>query len=262
MKNMKKFLFALIGLFVFSQSAFAHEFILKPSAASGEKNEIIKVQGQAAHIMMESEEMEPLQDMDLKLVSANGEEINITIKEDPATNSLLGEAALPSADPLLVVGHRKPQLWSETTQDYQAGDRKSLEAKGFKVLNVGKYEKFAKTLINSNAKDDKVYNKVLGQALEIELLTNPATVKAGGEIECKILAHGKPLATEVLATYDGFSKKEDDYAVKTESGADGIAKFTVDKPGLWMIRVGNSEKGTDAGIDTWVTRATYVFEIK
>jgi uncharacterized GH25 family protein len=39
-------------------------------------------------------------------------------------------------------------------------------------------------------------------------LTNPATIRPGDELTVRILFKGQPLATNVYATYDGFSKEE------------------------------------------------------
>ena len=218
--------------------------------------ERLLVEAQAAHVFMVSEEMEPLKDVELAAL-IDSEQVPVELVEDPANNCLVGDVtALNGAS--LFTGHRKPQIWSDTTDDVQEGDRETLEAKGYKVLSVGKYEKFAKLLLKE---DVNAYKKVLGDPLEIELLTNPATVKPGDEIVCRILWQGKPFKTEVSASFDGFSQEDDVYAVQTESTEDGIAKFKVEHPGLWFIRVGNTDENVDDA-DKWVVRATYTFEIR
>lgn len=253
---MKKFLFAGLALLLTSSPAFAHEFILKPVQDSGR----LQVEAQAAHVFMVSEEAEPLKDVALFEVHKGLAKNPLKLLEDAAHNCLVAE--LPGLDATYIVeGHRKPQIWSDTTEDVLEGDRASLEAKGHKVLSVGKYEKFAKLLMNASENDTKIYNKVLGNPLEIELLSNPATVKAGGEIEFRILWQGKPLKTEVNASFDGFTKKEDTYAVQAASNAEGIAKFKVEQPGLWFIRVSVTENNVDDA-DKWIVRAAYTFEIK
>lgn len=258
---MKKFLFSAMATLMFASPALAHEFILKPVYSDNQDEKVI-IQVQAAHKFMESEEMEPLKDVVIECIQLDLKKEKMPLKQDPANNCLVSEHSANKDKSMMFIGHRRPQLWSETTKDVQEGDRASLEAKGFKVLKVGKYEKFAKTLFNATLEDRQNYNKIVGHPLEIELLTNPAQVKAGGEMECRVLWQGKPLATEVSVGRDGFSQEDEAYVLKTDSNAEGLAKFKVDTPGLWFIRVANTEKLTDKSADEWIVRATYTFEIK
>ena len=132
--------------------------------------------------------------------------------------------------------------------------------KGKKVLKVGKYEKFAKTMLNPSA-NDGLYKKVLGHDLEIVLLTNPADIKAGDDIKAEVLLNGTPVKAPLGLTYDGYSAEQDAYMAKAETGADGMASFKVTKPGLWMLRTEVTEKLTDGSADKRNMRATYVFPV-
>lgn len=260
MTALKKFFCSLpvcgFLLLAWGTPATGHEFILKPLQAEG----LALVEAQAAHAFMVSEEMEPLADVELFELRPNMAKTQLKLGENAANHCLI--AGLPDYNgAYLVLGHRKAQIWSDTTEDVQAGDRKSLEDKGYKVLSVGKYEKFAKLLMNASPDDTQQYTQVIGDPLEIVLLSNPANLKPGDELECKILWQGEPVWTEVRASYDGFSAEEDVYAINTESDFDGIAKFKVDQPGLWFIRVGRDAEG-DGTVDKWIVRATYTFEIK
>jgi uncharacterized GH25 family protein len=73
---------------------------------------------------------------------------------------------------------------------------------------------------------------VVGDALEVVPLTNPATVKPGNELTVKVLFKGQPLTTNVYATYDGFSKEANTYAYYAEGHKDGTAKVKITQPGL------------------------------
>mgnify|MGYP000019512794 FL=1 len=130
------------------------------------------------------------------------------LAEDAKVKALVGKAALPADGPAMIVGHRLPQIWSDTTEGVLEGGRKDLEAKGKKVLKVGKYEKFAKTMLNPAA-NDGLYKKVLGHDLEIVLLTNPADIKAGDDIKAEVLLNGKPVKAPLGLTYDGYSAEQD-----------------------------------------------------
>ena len=239
--------------------ASAHEFIVKPDKTQAAKGESVGVQAQAAHVFMISEEAEPVETVVVELIQGNAKE-PVKLAEDAKVKALVGKAALPADGPAMIVGHRLPQIWSDTTEGVLEGGRKDLEAKGKKVIKVGKYEKFAKTMLNPAA-NDGLYKKVLGHDLEIVLLTNPADIKAGDDIKAEVLLNGKPVKAPLGLTYDGYSAEQDAYMAKAETGADGMASFKVTKPGLWMLRTEVTEKLTDGSADKRNMRATYVFPV-
>ena len=237
--------------------ASAHEFIVKPDKTQAAKGESVGVQAQ--DVFMISEEAEPVETVVVELIQGNAKE-PVKLAEDAKVKALVGKAALPADGPAIIVGHRLPQTWSDTTEGVLEGGRKDLEAKGKKVLKVGKYEKFAKTMLNPAA-NDGLYKKVLGHDLEIVLLTNPADIKAGDDIKAEVLLNGKPVKAPLGLTYDGYSAEQDAYMAKAETGADGMASFKVTKPGLWMLRTEVTEKLTDGSADKRNMRATYVFPV-
>ena len=251
---------ALLGL-VLSTAAQAHEFILKPDTATPAAGQKTRLQAQAAHVFMVSEEAE--QPANVRLYLLQGDKKNdIALTEDKALLALVGDFALAQNGPALLVGHRLPQIWCETTQGDLEGSRAALEAKGMKVKSSGKYEKFAKTLLNPSH-DDKLYAKVLGQDLELVLLTNPADVKPGSPLSVQVLLHGKPVPNAAVGlTHDAFTKEQDTYKFKTQTDAQGKASFTVDAPALWMLRTTVVEKTPGADADEHHRRATYVFPVK
>ena len=55
---------------------------------------------------------------------------------------------------------------------------------------------------------DNGFSTAIGDKLEIVPLTNPTTIKPGDELTVRVLFKGQPLANNVYATYDGFSKEE------------------------------------------------------
>ena len=251
---------ALAGL-VLSTAAQAHEFILKPDTATPAAGQKTRLQAQAAHVFMVSEEAENPANVRLYLLQ-NGKNTDIALAEDKALTALVGDFTLPENGPALLVGHRLPQIWCETTQGEMEGSRAALEAKGMKVKSSGKYEKFAKTLLNPSH-DDKLYAKVLGQDLELVLLTNPADVKPGSPLSVQVLLHGKPVPNAAVGlTHDAFTKEQDTYKFKAQTDAQGKASFTVDAPALWMLRSTVVEKTPGADADEHHLRATYVFPVK
>ncbi len=254
-RTMALAVFCVLGAF---NLAFAHEFIVKPDAAAAAKGESVGVQVQAAHVFMVSEEAESVRDV--KLQMRQGETVT-DVALSPEGTYLFGTATLAKDGPALLSATRLPQLWSDTTEGVLAGDRAALEAQGKKVLSVGRYEKFAKALINAAAADT-LYKEALGQPLEIILLDNPANIRPGDAIRCRVLYRGKPLAATVSAVYDGYSKDADVYASETKTDANGEAAIVMTKPGLWMLRAAMTGPVADGGADKADMRATYVFAIQ
>ena len=113
--------------------ASAHEFIVKPDKTQAAKGESVGVQAQAAHVFMISEEAEPVETVVVELIQGNAKE-PVKLAEDAKVKALVGKAALPADGPAMIVGHRLPQIWSDTTEGVLEGGRKDLEAKGKKVL--------------------------------------------------------------------------------------------------------------------------------
>ena len=111
--------------------ASAHEFIVKPDKTQAAKGESVGVQAQAAHVFMISEEAEPVETVVVELIQGNAKE-PVKLAEDAKAKALVGKAALPADGPAMIVGHRLPQTWSDTTEGVLEGGRKDLEAKGKK----------------------------------------------------------------------------------------------------------------------------------
>lgn len=259
--RLKSIFFSLLltGSLFFSQSANAHEFLLKPSNAHPDKNELVKVQAQAAHVFMQSEEAEPLADVELFL-RQKAKDTPVVLKENPKNLCLEGSFSLSEAGAALLVGHRKAQVWSQTTEGVLEGGRKELEAKGKTVISVDKYEKFTKTLLNSHLSEPS-FNQAIGQELEIIPVGDVSKLKVGDELECQLLYKGKALIAPIWATYDGFSSESNTYAYYTESPKETF-KVKISAKGLWLVRAEHNVKGKNAELQNHIMRTTLVFEVR
>lgn len=260
---MQKKLFATactLGFLAMVGTLHAHELIAKPDKTRINKGENISVQVQAAHVFMVSEEAENPAITTLYLLQ-NNKRVDMPLTEDKKLLTLVGKTALPEAGPALLVAHRQPEIWSDTTEGVLEGNRQQLEAAGKKVIQVGQYEKFAKSLLNAHSKDE-LFKTKLNQPLEIILLTNPADLKNGGEVKAQVLLNGKPVATSLKATRDGYSTEGDAYITGADTNADGTATLKLDKAGLWMLRAEHSDTTKNATTDMRNLRAVYVFEVQ
>ena len=144
--------------------ASAHEFIVRnPTKRRPPRVKAWACRRRRRTYSVISEEAEPVDTVVVELIQGNAKQ-PVKLAEDAKVKALVGKAALPADGPAMIVGHRLPQIWSDTTEGVLEGGRKDLEAKGKKVLKVGKYEKFAKTVLNPAA-NDGLYKKVLGHDL-------------------------------------------------------------------------------------------------
>ncbi|WP_027721984.1 DUF4198 domain-containing protein [Maridesulfovibrio zosterae] len=238
-------------------NAFAHEFILKPVQLTAEKGHVIPFSVVSAHVFMISEEMEPLNKVDVQLIQKD-KSTKVKLDENKMLMTLDGQITPSVEGTAILAGHREGIIWTQTTQGWKEHSKKGLKG----VISSGKYEKFCKTLITVG-KPDGSFNKVLGHKLEIVPLTDPTQAKVGDEIEFQTLLNGKPVSVKnMLATYDGFTLNPNSYAYSTEPYGNGITKVKITAPGVWMVRVDNTDPHPTADYDSNVIRTTLIFEVK
>ncbi len=242
-------------LFLTLQTVHAHEFIVKPVSLSGTHDQIIPVNVLSAHVFMESEEMEPLQQVEAYALSSAGRQ-EIPLVDNETEKTLNGNVAIQAEGTHILCGHRNGMIWSKTTKGWKQESKKNLKG----VLSSGKYEKFAKAII-TNGKSDSTYRQPVGHKLEIVPLDDPQTTLPGEEMKLQVLYDGKPLATEVYATYDGFSTHPNTYAYYSNSSDDGQVAVKLTQPGVWMVRVQHEITEPTQDYDKEVIRAVLLFGI-
>jgi len=81
-----------------------------------------------------------------------------------------------------------------------------------------------------------LYRRVLGQPLEIVLLQNPYALKPGDTMDVQVLFEGRPLAGRQVTALHRQGQGPVS-AMKARSNAEGVARFTLDRAGLWVIRL-------------------------
>lgn len=99
------------------------------------------------------------------------------------------------------------------------------------------YTKFGKTFVQVGPIDesDMSYADPVWHRLEIIPLSNPASWTVGDSVRVRVLSEGEPIAELPIASGHESSKAHD-YEESVFTDADGIAEFTIDKPGHWFIR--------------------------
>ena len=239
-----------------ANTAFGHEFILKPVALKTVPGGVLPFSVVSAHMFMVSEEMEPPDQVKVQLMGKTESE-PVELKPNEMLMTLDGQVKPKSEGTYILAGHRAGMIWTQTTQGWKQASKKGLTG----VLGSGLYEKFGKTVITCGKSDDN-YAKVVGHALEIVPVSDPSQARVGDYIAFKVLFNGQPLSTEVWATYDGFVDIPNTYAYFTETNGDNLALVKITHPGTWMLRVQKvNPKGTE-DYDKHVMRAVLVFEVK
>lgn len=253
---------AMLSVPLFTAAGQAHEFFVVPRG-DGAKAAPVTVEAQAAHIFMQSEEAEKVENVRVDLLTADGKKTSLTLAPSAASKALEGTVKGPVAAPAWLVGHRLPEIWSSTTEGVLLGDRAALEAQGKTVRSVGRYEKFTKTAFVAGG-DAAFWSKPLGQTLEIVPLASLSDLTAGDKLTVQVLLDGKPVPqAEVGLSYDGYSKEEDTYKQMLHTDAEGKVALPLDTPGLWLARAAVTRPVKDGkGVDEEQLRSTLVFPVK
>ncbi len=100
-----------------------------------------------------------------------------------------------------------------------------------------RYARVLKTLVRvGDGADSDLHKRVLGLTLEILLPRNPYLLDPGDELEVRVLFEGEPLADQLVRAYnsDGTQSVSKSSA---RTDAAGIARFTLDRAGFWLLRL-------------------------
>jgi len=236
---------------VLATAAGGHEIVVKPSTADGALTLAIE----STHVFVAPEEREGVEAVAASLTPQGGARVAMTVAEAGAL-SLAATGPAPEG-PAWAVAHRLPQVWSNTPDGWKPGAHDD-------AAFTNRYEKFAKALLNADAADPEFVTTPLGHALEIIPMDNPADLRAGDELRVKVLLNGEPVATEVKATFDGFSDAPMTFAYATETqdhaGEPGVARIRLWSPGYWYVRA--AVDADDAEADAHVLRAIMSFDVR
>jgi uncharacterized GH25 family protein len=232
---------------IFATSLDAHEFIIKPAQLQVDTGAKLPFNVLATHVFMVGEEVEPVKTVKTSVIE--GEKTTpVDITENNTLETLDGVVTLNRMGTAVLVAHLQEPI-------------ESIKVDGTSRSQRIKREKFAKALITVGTDDDS-YKKVLGHKLEIVPVANVMKAKTSDEVTFKILLNGKPVKSQVYATYDGFSRRYMTFAYATESRDDGLAHVKVGSAGTWMVRVEKRLEGNAKDYDVLSLKATLVFLVQ
>lgn len=232
--------------------ALAHEFLIKPVKPVAEMGETLPFSVVSAHVFMVSEEMEPLSHVAVSCV-AKGKKKAVKLSENETLMTLDGAVVVDEEGTSIIAGHRQGMVWTQTTKGWKQAPKSECTG----VLSSGKYEKFCKTLVAGTG-SHAGYDQRVGHDLEIIPVEDPMA-SSGKTLTVKVLYKGKPISTQVFATYDGYSRDANTWDYVTTSDSRGLARIKVSQDGLWVVRVEKKDETATKEYDRHVMRAALVF---
>ena len=234
----------------------AHDFWLVPNALTFAAGGSVEVLGQSGSSFPKSGGVtQPARVAEARIVGRTSDQ---RITDFSVSGKSLKLTHKPVAAGQYVVGVSLVTVTAKTTpaalQRYIALEgapelaaRYEQEGKYPKVDSVSRITaKYAKTIVEVGSNGERAFDKVLGQALEIVPLDDPAHTHAGGSMRVRLLFHGKPVANAHLragwgspaavhdTTAGPATPSRPDQVIVTD--ADGVAQMAVAEAGLWNVR--------------------------
>ncbi len=78
--------------------------------------------------------------------------------------------------------------------------------------------------------------QLLGSKLDVRLLHNPYVLDPGDSLEVRVLFDGQPLPDRLIRAYNDDGTRRISMS-EAHTDARGIARFTLERAGLWQIRL-------------------------
>ncbi len=98
-----------------------------------------------------------------------------------------------------------------------------------------RYSRHLKALVQVGDKLDPTVIQPVGQELEIVPLAMPHSLRAGQELQVKVLFRGQPLVDRAVSIAQKWRGRVTEVFQRTSDA--GIAKFTVEPHGQWLVRL-------------------------
>lgn len=237
-----KILSATIFAFLFSATAFAHEYWFEPETFFPAPKAKTAVHLYVGDGLIKDKEERPFQ-----LAKTTTFQLFSTSKTLNLKTSL-ADQALPvynfSADRagnyLLAMERNWSYIKLEPAkfEDYLREDGlEYIIAEREKLGESAKegrerYSRFIKSLLQVGDKRDVTYKKQLNLKLEITPLENPYSKKVGDKLQFQVLFNGKPLVDRTV-----FADNRDSQTQKMTTDKDGKITMKIDRSGLWLVRL-------------------------
>lgn len=170
-------------------------------------------------------------------------------------------------DPIYTAWSREDFLEYLEHEDFELRHYEPHMGRGGKESE--RYARSLKALVQVGrvTEGDDLYGRVLGQRLEIVLLHNPYFLDQGDELEARVLFEGRALANRGVMAFNA-DERGGVTKLRARTNADGVVRFRLDRPGLWLIRLVHllpcdERPDLDCGDSYWESYwASYSFQLQ
>ena len=240
-------------------SAWAHDFILKPTEMRVAKGKPLSVQVMLTESYFKGDRIPEIDQVKIAVVDpASGSRTTIPLASDDAGKVLAGSVDAPGSQALTVIAERAGRYRSKTPEGNKPVPKTAPGA-----TDTVYSEAYAKALINLDGKTS-AFETPAGLRLEIVPIDNPAQVRPGTAMAVKVLFENSPVQTRVQAVYEGYVSQDEKqpFVVDVETAADGTARIPISQPGLWMLRAGHTINSPTETYDRYSAKSVLMFEIE
>ena len=252
-------------LLIVGPAAAHHNWLqLLPPEVSGDAGLLIACFG---HTLPLGDSPPPIEDYDeLVLISPDGQKRPVV---------RLTPLGIPS---VVAVALSEPGLWGaaswrehygcQTTEGYQRGRRKDVEAQGFTVVESKHTFRYGKTYTLVDAGTQTGLLRV-GHDLEMVPDASMARLKAGDRLELVVLLDGKPKVGMIVSgTREGSSEKlahpeeQEKFLVTGTTDKNGRVSLPLEEAGRWFFITEQVVDNPEPGVDKFFRSATLTLPVE
>ncbi|HEY0319601.1 MAG TPA: DUF4198 domain-containing protein [Pyrinomonadaceae bacterium] len=126
-----------------------------------------------------------------------------------------------------------------------------------------RYTRYIKALLQVGDRRDDTYKRIANQRLEIVPQNNPYNLKPGGTLRLRVFFEGQPLKDTRIFAYNRLATDEQARVLSAGLSADGTAAFTLDRAGVWLVRLVYMRPCAGCNDADWESFwAAYTFELR
>lgn len=237
-----KILTAISSAFLFSTTAFAHEYWLEPENFFPATNEKTAVHLFVGDGLIKDREERPFQlnktsmfqmfsgykAWDLKSSIQNDAMPIYNFSADRPGNYLL--AMERNWSYVKLEAAKFADYLREDGMEYILVEREKRDESQKEARE--RYSRFIKSLLQVGGKRDDIYKKQLGLKLEITPLENPYSKKVGDKLKFQVRFNGKPVVDRAV-----FAENRNSVTQKLITDKDGNIVINLSQNGLWLVRL-------------------------
>ena len=121
------------------------------------------------------------------------------------------------------------------------------------------YTRFTKLIVQAEDALDDTWKKQAGHKLEVTPLKNPAMMKTGDYMDCRITFEGKPVPHIMVKVWGHVGNKI--FLQNIYSEDDGTIRFPISAPGPWLVSTVKMQRSKTVGAEWESSWSSLVFNV-